>query len=333
MSVAVSGNYYGAGSGVDGYAATFIPEIWSGKMQQKFYEATVLAQIANTDWEGEIKDQGDTVKIRTVPSITIRNYEKGQTLLKEVPATSVVELLIDQGKYWNAVADDIDKVQADLRLMDLFANEASEQMKITIDTDVLSFLKTKADAANRGQAAGVISGDINLGDGFHATTGSRRSAAIVNTGGDSASFTPLDFLINMGLAMDEQNLPESGRFAVVPAWFAAMIKKGDLKDASISGDGTSIARNGRIGTIDRFEVFTSNLLPTQTGITDTKNVASKKGFHVYAGVKAALTFASQITKVETLRAESTFGDLMRGLNVYGRKVVQPKALVEGFVSR
>jgi hypothetical protein len=338
MTIATSGNYYGAGSGVDGYVAKFIPEIWSGKLQAKFYDSTVLSAIANTDWEGEIKDQGDKVKIRTVPNITIRDYAKGQSLTTEVPVTSVVELDINKGKYFAVVADDVDKIQADLRLMDLFSNDAAQQMKIAVDTDVLAGLVNTAIAANKGFGAGKIDGSIPLGDGFHATVGSRRSVAIdptvsAGSGSTSTRRTPLDYLIDMGQVMDEQNLPESGRFVVVPAWFAAMFKKGDLKNAQVAGDSVSMARNGKIGEIDRFTVYVSNLLPFQTAIADSNSGTGKKAFHVFAGVKEGLTFASQVTKVERLRSTQTFGDIMRGLNVYGYKVVTPTALVEGFVSR
>jgi hypothetical protein len=108
---------------------------------------------------------------------------------------------------------------------------------------------------------------------------------------------------------------------------------GDLKNVYVTGDATSIARNGQVGTIDRFTVYVSNLLPKVTGTTDTNGGTSKTGYSVFAGVKEGLAFASQDTKVETLRSTVTFGDIMRGLNVYGYKVVTPKALVESLVSK
>ena len=156
MSLTVSGNYYGAGSGTDAYAGKFIPEIWSGKLQVKFYQSTVLSEITNNDWEGEIKDQGDKVEIRTVPTITISNYSKGQTLASQVPTTDLVELLIDKGKYFQTVVDDVDDVQSDLKLMDIFTNDASQQMKIAIDTDVLSALVGASATANEGATAGAL---------------------------------------------------------------------------------------------------------------------------------------------------------------------------------
>ena len=324
MSLAVSGNYYGAGSGTEAYAGVFIPQIWSGKLQVKFYQSTVLSAITNNDWEGEIKDQGDKVEIRTIPSITISNYSKGQALTSQVPTGGVVELLIDKGKYFQVVVDDVDDVQSDLRLMDIFTNDAAQQMKISIDTDVLAGVKNTAAAANQGAAAGALSANINLGDG-NATGGL--------TGAKLSKDNIVDKLVEMGQVLDEQNVPEVGRWMVIPAWMAALIKQSDLKDASITGDSASPLRNGRLGTVDRFTLYVSNLLPTATGATRAAGDAGSgtvKGTYVYAGTNDAITFASQVTKVESLRSQTTFGNLVRGLNVYGYKVIKPEALVEGF---
>jgi len=92
----------------------FIPEVWSGKLQAKFYKSTVLAEITNNDWEGEIKGQGDKVYIRSIPTITIRSYTKGMNLTNEVPTSTPIELNIDQGKYFSVVLDDVDAVQAEI---------------------------------------------------------------------------------------------------------------------------------------------------------------------------------------------------------------------------
>ena len=320
MSLTVSGDYYGAGSGTDAYTGKFIPEIWPGKLQVKFYQSTVLSEITNNDWEGEIKDQGDKVEIRTVPTITISNYSKGQTLSSQVPTTDLVELLIDKGKYFQTVVDDVDDVQSDLKLMDIFTNDASQQMKIAIDTDVLSGLVGASASANEGATAGAISGDLNLG----VSTGQSKAAVEVT------STNVIDKVITMGQVLDEQNAPEDGRWLIIPAWLAAKIKTSDLKDASITGDSMTPLRNGRLGMIDRFTLYVSNLLPSQTSITGEGQDSSVKAFSCFAGTRDAITFASQITRMETLRSQTTFGNLVRGLNVYGYKVIKPEALVEGF---
>lgn len=325
MSVAVSGNMYGAGVGVDGYTGKFIPEVWSGKLAVKFYLATCLTEITNNDWEGEIKDQGDKVKIRHVPTVTIRDYQKGQTLQTERPGTTVIELNIDQGKYWAVVVDDIDAVQSDIKLMDQFGQDAAEQMKIAVESTVFATVYTDAHAKNKGATAGAKSGDINLG-----ATGTPLQITKANV---------LDWIVDMGLVLDEQNVPETGRWLLIPAWVAAMIKKSDLKDASISGDGTSILRNGRIGMIDRFTLYSSNNLPqaldlgTDGAAGGLNAAADVMAYEVMAGTKDAISFASQITKTETIRAETTFGDLLRGLNVFGFEVTKPEALVHSHIRK
>ena len=309
MSLAVSGNYYGAGSGVDGYKASarFIPDVWSGKLAVKFYLNTCLSQITNNDWEGEIKDQGDKVIIRSVPNITINDYQKGQTLNSQVPTSTPIELLIDKGKYFQVVIDDVDAVQTDIRLMSAFTDDASEQMKITIERDVFADVFADAASANKGATAGAISGNLNLG-----TSGAPVAISKTNV---------IDHIVDMGLALDEQNVPESGRWIILPAAMVARLKKSDLKDASVTGDGTSPLRNGRVGNIDRFTVYSSNNLNVSTG-----------RFDIMAGTKDAISWAAQITKMETLRSQATFGDMVRGLNVYGYKVTKPEALVHSVVT-
>ena len=327
MSLAVNGNYYGAGSGVDSYAGAsgFIPEVWSGKLQVKFYKSTVLGEITNNDWEGEIKGAGDKVYIRSIPTINISNYTKGQSLTSQVPTSTPLELNIDKGKYFQVVLDDVDATQADVKLMHIFTNDASQQMKIAIDGDVLGAVYADAATANKGATAGAISGDINLG-----ATGAPRQVTSANV---------LDMLLDMGQCLDEQNVPEDGRWAVIPAWMASLIKRSDLKQAYLTGDAVTPLRNGKLGMVDRFTLYVSNNLSSVTDLGGdaasggTGANADKKSWNIMAGTRDAISFASQITNVETLRAQTTFGNIMRGLNVYGYKVTKPEALVAGYVCK
>jgi hypothetical protein len=307
MSVGVTSGYYVSGQTTNSYAGNFIPELWSGKLQVKFYKSTVLGEITNNDWEGEIKGQGDKVHIRTVPTISVRDYTKGMNLTNEVPVSTPLELTIDYGKYFSVVVDDIDAHQADVKLMDMFTNDASQQMKIAIDALVLNGIKAAAATANKGATAGAISGNLNLGTDASPVGFSKSTA--------------LDTILNMGLALDEQNVPEEGRWIVLPAWAGAIIKGSELRQAYLTGDDTSPLRNGKIGMIDRFTVYLSNNLP-KTGDGDS---------YIMAGTRDAVSFASQITNVETLRAQSTFGNIMRGLNVFGYQVTKPEALVNGVI--
>jgi len=308
------------------YAGNFIPEVWSGKLIEKFYEATVLGAIANTDYEGEIKNQGDTVNIRTRPDVAIADYSADMDLVVTRPSSAKLQLLIDQGKYFNVALDDVMELQSDIDMLSIWAEDAAEQMKIAIDTDVLDFLTNVAAtgngfddivAENKGATAGAISGDIDLGFNTLQT-----NAVLVDNGGTNAS--PIDYILRCGQVLDEQNVPESGRFMVIPAWFAALVKASDLKDASLAGDGTSILRNGRLGMIDRFTLYVSNLLLA----TETTGA-----FPVLFGTTSGLTFAAQFTKMETIRSERSFSNLLRGLQVYGRKVVKGEALGVGFIRK
>lgn len=299
----------------------FIPELWSGKLVEKFYASTVLAAISNTDYEGEIKGMGDRVRIRTKPTITIKDYLADGSISLERPVGSVIDLFIDQGKYFAEILDDVMEVQSDLNNLNLWSDDAAEQMKITIDTAVLAGILGQANASNRGTTAGKISSAINLG-----ATGS--PLALVATGPTGGQVDVLDCLLRLGQAMDEQNIPEQGRWVVMPTWAGTLIKRSELRQAYLSGDGVSILRNGRMGMVDRFTLYTSNLLPkgVTTGLASGEYV-------IYAGHAHALTFASQFTKVETLRSEMTFGTILRGLQVYGYKVLDGTALCQAVVTK
>lgn len=299
----------------------FIPEIWSGKLVEKFYASTVLAAISNTDYEGEIRNQGDRVKIRTKPTITIRDYLADGTLALERPEGSNVELYIGNGKYFNTILDDVMDVQSDLNALSIWSDDAAQQLKIKVDTDVLGGIKGAMVSANRGTTAGAITSSINLG----ATT---TPITVVARSPSAGQVEILDALLRLGQVLDEQNIPEEGRWVVMPVWAIAMLKFSDLRQAYLTGDNMSPLRNGKVGMVDRFTIYGSNLLPQGTA----GGLASGE-YVFYAGHAHGLTFASQISKVETLRSELTFGTILRGLQVYGYQVVDGKALAQAVVTK
>jgi hypothetical protein len=307
---------YPVSPGRPNYSGNFIPEIWSGKLIENFYDATVLAAISNTDYEGEIRQYGDTVNIRTTPEITIRDYVKGQTLTVENPDKPKIQLLIDKGEYFACVEDDVDKVQSDINLMDTWSKDASERMKIKIDQRVLTDILPGVASTNKGATAGAISASFNLG----VTT----SPLTVTKDGAGGTTAVIDLLVDLGTVLDEANCPEDNRFVVIPAKMAGLIKKSELKDASLTGDGTSIVRNGRLGMIDRFTVYMSHNLKKAS-------VGGATEFSLIAGHKMGFTFASQMTNMETIRSESTFGNIIRGLQVYGYKVTKGEALATSVI--
>jgi len=310
--------------------ANFIPQIWSGKLVEKFYAATVLAAISNTDYEGEIKNMGDEVFIRTRPTISLANYATDIELVVQRPSSvQAPSLKINKGKYFNLALDDVMEIQSDIDLMSIWSEDAAEQMKIAIDSDVLGDMRAGGGAGtnmaaadkNIGNLAGFISGNIRLGV---TTDPLFINVNTVSTGLGTLATTSravINWLIDMGQCLDENNIPETGRWVIIPAWVAALIKKSDLKDASLSGDGTSILRNGRLGMIDRFTLYMSNLLPNGTA----GGLAANE-FATYYGTSAALTFAAQFTKMETLRSERSFSNLLRGLQVYGFNIVNSRAI-------
>lgn len=220
---------------------------------------------------------------------------------------------IDKGKYFNFICDDVDKYQSDIKLMDDWSRDASKQMAITIDTGVLGDIFSDAHASNKGTTAGLKTSSFNLG-----TTGS----PVVVT-----KDAILEYLVDCNTVLDEQNVPSETRWIVLPPWFCGMVKKSDLKDASLTGDAQSVIRNGRLGTIDDLTLYKSNLL---TAVSDSSGFTA---WHIMAGERNALSFAAQMTKMETLRAESTFGNLVRGLNIYGYKILKPEALVDLYVRK
>lgn len=293
-------------TGTPSYAGSMIPEVWTGKLLVKYYEATVLADISNTDYEGDIKNDGDTVHIRTTPNIVISDYVRGQKLNHQTPEPEVIDLLIDKGKTWSFLSDAVTEAQADYNYVDDWTTDSSEKMAIAIDTDVLAVVYADADANNKGLTAGKVSSAFNLG-----TTGTPLAL-------DKSSI--VDKITDLSSVMSEQNLPREGRWVVLPEVFCNMILKSDLKDASLSGDGTSIARNGRVGLIANITIYASNLLATTSD-------SGKTVFNCIFGHKSGLTFASQLIKNEgPMPHPDYFGDFYRGLQIYGFEVIKPESI-------
>ncbi len=262
----------------------FLPEIWSKKINAKYYPNSVLDEIVNRNWEGEIKGQGSKVIIRKRPTITVGDYTVNGTISYQDLTDEKVELAIDQAKYFAFKVDDIDQAQADIKVLNECSEDAAKQSATAVDTDV-------------------------LGSIYSSATSAITSTVVSKT-------TVLDWIVDGMIALDEYNAPTEGRFVVIPPWIAGMILKSDLKDASIAGDATSILRNGRLGMIGNATIYVSNNVDLNTAT-----------YQCIAGHKDATAFASQVTKVENVRLEDTFGDAIRGLNVYGYKVVQGDALV------
>jgi hypothetical protein len=328
------------------YSGTFIPTIWSGKLNAKFYATTVFGEIANTNYEGDIRNIGDKVVINNIPSISINNYTIGNTLNYEVPAPSKIELNISLAKYFGVNVSDVLEYQAQPKLMDMFTNDAAKQMAIAVDTDILKQSidttfgntlsitpSTTGANINSGTLAGVKSASYNLGG-----AGGTYNASTNPFGGVPLTLTSsniIQTITSMSSCLDEQNVPDTDRFLVITPAVRNLLMGSNLQQAYLTGDNTSILRNGKIGTIDRFTIYVSNLLPTAaagqnfsgttTGTGISANAVARKC--MIAGQKTAITFASQIAKVESLQNPNDFGTLVRGLNIYGYSTIKAESLV------
>lgn len=295
-------------SGVPDYGPSgtinFDPELYSGKLVEKFYKTTVFGEIASTDYEGDIAGFGAQVKIRTIPDVTVSDYVIGAGLTAQYPANNSVTLAINQAKSFNVALSTVDSRQSDLDLADVFASDGSMQLRISADQDMLTTIPSEVAAANQGINAGADSGNINLGT----------SSTPVNLD----KTTVLDFIVGCGQVLDEQNISDEGRWLVLPPSGVAAVKKSDLRIASLAGDGVSIMRNGKVGEIDRFTVYQSRNLLSQSSPGPAQ--------YVMFGHAAGLTFASQIVECQMIDNPNDFGYIIRGLMVFGYQVINATAV-------
>lgn len=312
------------------YSGTFIPTIWSAKLNAKFYAASTFASICNKNWEGDIANLGDKVVINNIPSITISDYVVGGNLSYQTPAPSTIEMQVDRAKAFAFQVSDVLDYQAKPELMSMFSDDASQQMRVVMDSTCIYRTFNGGAAANQGATAGVRSASFNLG-----TTGSPFAMTAANV---------LQKILEMASVLDEQNVPDTGRWLIIDPLTRTLLLQSNIAQAYLTGDATSPVRNGLIGRIDRFDIYVSNQLPyaaasatvwtsgdgTETSVAASANAARRRA--LLAGHTTAIAFASQMAKTETLRNPTDFGDLVRGLNIFAHKVVKPEALVLAVVS-
>lgn len=312
------------------YSGTFIPTIWSAKLNAKFYAASTFASICNKNWEGDISNLGDKVVINNIPSITISDYVVGGNLNYQTPVPSTIEMQVDRAKSFSFQVSDVLDYQAKPALMSMFSDDAGQQMRVVMDSTCIYRTFNQGAAANMGANAGVRSGLFNLGT---AAAPFQLTAANV-----------LQKVLEMASVLDEQNVPDSGRYLLIDPLTRTLLLQSNIAQAYLTGDATSPVRNGLIGRIDRFDIYVSNQLPymaasgtawisgdgTEASITGQTSFASRRRALI-AGQTTAIAFASQMAKTETLRNPTDFGDLVRGMNIFGHKVVKPEALTMAVV--
>ena len=294
-----------AAAGYPQHSGVLIPEVWSKLVLKKFYASTFMAQVCNTDYEGEIAKQGDKVIIRQRPDVTIRNYEKGQSLVPEYPQAPNKFLLIDRAKYWFCGIDKVDQHQSDIDWMQEWGDDAIEQIKISWEKDFLGDIYADAHAKNKGATAGAVSSTVNLG-----VTGT----PLVVTTSNAA-----EVIVKVNQVFNELNVPKPDRAILVPEWFSTNLQLSDLKAAYLTGDDTSPLRTGKVGRVSNMDVYESNLLST---VVDGGNTC----YNVVAFQKSGASFASQIVESEIVSPTNVFGKFHRGLQVCGWEGLKPEAI-------
>lgn len=282
--------------------AKFIPTIWSARLLAHLDKAHVYAALVNRDYEGEIKNYGDTVKINQIGDVAIKNYQKGKDIADPDELSGEdTSLVIDQAKYFNFAIDDVDNAQTNPKLMDEAMQRAAYGMNDVTDSFIAGLM-----------AVGAINNGENLGSD---------ATPLVPT-----KDTAYDMLVDLATDLTEKNVPTQGRWVVVPAWFHGLL----LKDQRFVGNGTdynkALIEGGEVGTAAGFRVNLSNNVPcTKTEDPESHKVTVSK-YKIIAGTNAAASYAEQILKTEAYRPEKRFSDAVKGLHVYGAKVVQGKAL-------
>lgn len=275
----------------------FVPEIWSSRLLVALRKTLIYAgpSIVNRDWEGEIREAGDTVRITSVSRPTVGDYVPNvTTITPEKLTTAQRTLVVDQAKYWAFEIDDVDKRQVQTDLVPQTMSEAAYALADVVDQYVAG-LYTAAQAANVVSAVTID----------HSPTGPEEWLKAYD-----------EILIPLKVKLDEADVPSMGRYIVVPPWLHGVLLR-DSRFVKVNESGTSEGlRNGMVGRAAGFDILMSNNVPVPTA----------DNYIVTAGTNAAISYAEQINKTEAYRPESSFADAVKGLALYGAKVIRPDAL-------
>lgn len=270
---------------------TFKPEVWSAVLLSSLKKSLVYGGLANHDYEGEIREAGDTVTVNSISRPTIGTYVPNSTVITpEVLTTAQRKLVIDQSKFFAFGVDDVDARQAKSSLLPEALTEAGYGLADVADQFVAG-LYTGVASAN---ALGTVS---------------------VTTGTPTDAYDKV--LIPLKIALDNANVPDENRWVVVPPWFHGRLLL-DLRfiDASKTGDAVGASIRGYIGEAAGFRVYKSNNTPFPGGDDNM----------VIAGTNMAISYAGQINKTEAYRPQSSFEDAVKGLQLYGAKLMRPDGI-------
>lgn len=274
---------------------TFIPELWDARLLYALENAHVATAFINRDYEGEIKKQGDTVHINSIGAITVNTYEAGTDITVQDLTTTDQTLVIDQAKYFAFQVDDIDKVQVAGDLIDTATGRAAYALADVEDAFIFGKIA----------AAGIANDNV------------------IGTAASPIALTAANIysqIVAMRTAMDKASVPTAGRkLAVSPEVYALLLQ--DARFTTNNATAEQVTVNGFVGRIAGFDVYETNNLTA----TDDYTV-------ITASTPEATTYADQIVSTEAFRPESAFADAVKGLHVYGCKVVRPACVVAMYAS-
>ena len=314
QSTDTDGNF---GNSVTGQTnAFFMPKVYSKKVLNFFRKASVAEAITNTDYSGDISAYGDTVRIVKEPTITVYQYERGadvtQTKLTDMEET----LTVDVANAFKFKVDDIEKSMSHVNWKEVASSSAAYALKDAFDEGVIAEMFSGASTSSPDH---VIGSDSSTADSTmtHATN------SVDMLGSDGTGVDPLDLMARMARLLDDQNIPEEGRWFVAPPSFYEELSGSSSKLMSVDYNaGQGSLRNGLVssGKLRGFDMYKSN------NIASTSNATGK----VIAGHISSTATAQAITQTEVIRDPDSFGDIVRGLHVYGADVLRSEALVAAF---
>jgi hypothetical protein len=328
----------------------FSPVIYSKKVQMALRKSSVIDAVTNTDYANEIANFGDSVKIIKEPDITITKYERGTQLATQDLVDADFTMVVDQANYFQFAIDDIEEAHSHVSFQSLASDRAGYKLRDSYDSEVLGYMsgwKTPSSWARR-SASGDVNGtkaDSNAGNDemlaanklditdFGGSdlggTGEVTSIPIAAGGGAGGITSPLAILNRLARQMDQANVDTDSRWVVVDSVFAEVLMDEDSKLINSDFGGGDELRNGRLpGTLRGFQIYKSNNLPyLGNGSGTAASAGSETNFGVIvAGHASAVATAEQISKTETFRSPTTFADIVRGMQLYARKILRPEAL-------
>ena len=293
----------------------FLPSIYSKKVLNFFRKSSVVEAITNTDYAGEISAYGDSVKIIKEPVISVSDYTRGQDTTPTKLTDQELTLVVDSAQAFKFIVDDIETKMSHVNFKEVASSSAAYALKDSFDAAVIANMFSGLSASSPDHVLGADSATA-LGANIYDGAGS------VDIGQDSET-DPLNLMARMARLLDEQNVPEEGRWFVAGPDFYEQLGQSTSKLLSVDFNaGQGSIRNGLVssGKLRGFDMYKSN------NIEATSNATGK----VLAGHMSSTATAQTIISTEVLRDPSSFGDIVRGLHVYGSKVLRPEAIVGGF---